>query len=278
MIRPTHGSKARAFLIATTLAVAAPFPAFAQDGATPREIPEGFIVPGPAPTNAPQPGADAGANSEAGAPPAGTPGSGTEDGTLPSSDPVQDPMAFATTPKTGTTDWPCVQRQVNVIQPAQVWAGADLSQAEGVERPEELTRLVDEVAARRMPLDEAEERVKEYLEGVPEDEREQLASAFVADLLERLNRERGEVMAGIERYGSKQKQMAAALRKESEEFAEILRDPESTNNDIENARQKLLWQTRIFEERRGSLTYVCEVPVLIEQRAFALGRAAQQTL
>ena len=51
------------------------------------------------------------------------------------------------------------------------------------------------------------------------------------------------------------------------------RDPASSNNDIENARQALLWDTRIFNERRESLTYVCEVPILIEQRAFGLARA-----
>lgn len=39
--------------------------------------------------------------------------------------------------------------------------------------------------------------------------------------------------------------------------------------------QALAWDTRIYEEREQSLTYVCEVPVLVEQRAFALGRMIQ---
>ena len=36
--------------------------------------------------------------------------------------------------------------------------------------------------------------------------------------------------------------------------------------------EKLLWDTRIFDEREQSLTYVCESPVLLEQRLFALAR------
>ena len=32
------------------------------------------------------------------------------------------------------------------------------------------------------------------------------------------------------------------------------------------------WDTRIFRERERSLRYVCELPTLLEQRAFTLGR------
>ena len=32
------------------------------------------------------------------------------------------------------------------------------------------------------------------------------------------------------------------------------------------------WDVRIYDDRRGSLSYLCEQPVLLEQRAFALAR------
>ena len=32
------------------------------------------------------------------------------------------------------------------------------------------------------------------------------------------------------------------------------------------------WDIRVFEDRRSSLGYLCEQPVLLEQRAFALAR------
>ena len=38
------------------------------------------------------------------------------------------------------------------------------------------------------------------------------------------------------------------------------------------------WSTRIFEDRQKTVRYVCEVPTLIEQRLFALGRAVQQAM
>jgi hypothetical protein len=41
---------------------------------------------------------------------------------------------------------------------------------------------------------------------------------------------------------------------------------------------QLAWQTRIFEDRRKSTAYVCDVPVLIEKRLFDLGKAIQDIL
>ena len=42
--------------------------------------------------------------------------------------------------------------------------------------------------------------------------------------------------------------------------------------------EKLQWDRRIYRERDQSLTYVCEVPVLLEQRLFALARHIQSHL
>lgn len=47
---------------------------------------------------------------------------------------------------------------------------------------------------------------------------------------------------------------------------------------IPELERALTWDTRIYEERERSLTYVCEVPVLFEQRAFAISRIIQGKL
>ena len=36
--------------------------------------------------------------------------------------------------------------------------------------------------------------------------------------------------------------------------------------------EQILWDSRIYDERERSLTYICEQPVLLEQRIFALAR------
>jgi hypothetical protein len=41
---------------------------------------------------------------------------------------------------------------------------------------------------------------------------------------------------------------------------------------IADLSNRVQWDTRVFEDRRRALTYVCETPVLIEQRLGALAR------
>ncbi|MCE7029511.1 hypothetical protein [Jiella avicenniae] len=246
------------------LAVAAAFvPANAQDGAQPREIPKDFVLPGPAPTNAPAAAGDA---------PSAAPKADTGGGD------ARNPMDFAKAPAAATTDWPCMQRRVERISAGQIWAGPPLPDAASVTAGDAIDRLVDAVTARRLPLAEAEQAVKDYLSGLSEAEREDEAKAFVAVMLDRFNAERSQVMRGIERYGAKQKAMAARLREETKAFSTTQNNPTANPTALDEARQQLLWDTRVFQERRQSLSYVCEVPTLIEQRAFALGRAAEQAL
>jgi hypothetical protein len=42
---------------------------------------------------------------------------------------------------------------------------------------------------------------------------------------------------------------------------------------IDKQEEQLDWDTRIFQDRQQALSYVCETPVILEQRVFALARA-----
>ena len=52
----------------------------------------------------------------------------------------------------------------------------------------------------------------------------------------------------------------------------------SDANEIASRTDRLTWETRIFDERVKSLTYVCEVPTLIEQRLYALARTIAEVI
>ena len=54
--------------------------------------------------------------------------------------------------------------------------------------------------------------------------------------------------------------------------------PSPDPTKIDELSNQLLWETRIFEDRRRVVKYVCEVPTAIDQRLFALGRAVQQEI
>jgi hypothetical protein len=102
--------------------------------------------------------------------------------------------------------------------------------------------------------------------------------ALLAGLVETINAERAEVIAGIERFGRGQKQLAAALRDESSKLDAMRADTKADPAKLTELTDQLVWNLRIFDERQKSLRFVCEVPVLIEQRLFALSRAIQNAL
>jgi hypothetical protein len=72
--------------------------------------------------------------------------------------------------------------------------------------------------------------------------------------------------------------MAENIRDETQKLREI--QDKATTDQAQSAElaSRLAWQTRIFEDRRKSTSYVCDVPVLIEKRLFDLGKAIQDAL
>jgi hypothetical protein len=133
------------------------------------------------------------------------------------------------------------------------------------------------MAQRRVPIEDAQKAITEFVVGNVS-ERERKGTLLFAGLLERINRERAEVMIGVERLGRRQKDLAEKIRSDISELHKLQDSTTPNETRIQELGNQVQWSTRIFEDRRKSVRYVCEVPTLIEQRLFALGRAVQQAM
>jgi hypothetical protein len=175
-------------------------------------------------------------------------------------------------------DWPCNQIKVPEISVAAVWAGPPIDEVgDAWEKDPAIRDLVAKLAARRTPLEDAEKTIADTITGRPA-ERQQKAKLIFAGLFQTLNRERGEVMNGIERFSRKQKEFANQIRSTIFQLREQQDAPGHDERKVNELAGRVEWDTRIFDERQKTIGYVCEVPVLIEQRLFALARAIQQSL
>jgi hypothetical protein len=173
-------------------------------------------------------------------------------------------------------DWPCVQAKVPELSPAALWTGPPLDDAAKAWANDPKTRdLVPRLAARRVPIEDAQKSIADFMTGSAA-EREAKGKLLFAGVFERLNAERGEVMAGIERLARKQKDMADKIRESVIELHKVQDTPAPEQAKLEELSRQVEWSTRIFEDRRKTVRFVCEVPVLIEQRLGALARAIQQ--
>jgi hypothetical protein len=185
-------------------------------------------------------------------------------------------MALAADPR--FPDWPCNQVKVPEISVAAVWAGPSIDDVGNAwEDDAAIRELVARLAARRTPLDDAQKTISDVITGT-ESERQKKAKLIFAGLFKTLNQERGEVMQGIERYFRKQKEFSDQIRSTILQLRELQNRPDPDQSRIDELTNRVEWDTRIFEERRKTMNFVCEVPVLIEQRLFALSRSIQQSL
>ncbi|AUX74708.1 hypothetical protein [Sinorhizobium fredii] len=179
----------------------------------------------------------------------------------------------------GDPDWPCIQRKVPELSLGQIWTGAALPQtAADWSKDAAIAHLVTELSARRVPLPEAQQKIREYADSLPEGEKERRMTMLAQGLFEHMNRERSDVIAGIARYAHAQRDMAAFLRQEASAVDALRAKPAADPKELARRNDRLVFQTRVFQERSQSLGFVCEVPTLIEQRLYALAKSIAQTL
>jgi len=174
-------------------------------------------------------------------------------------------------------DWPCQQLKVPGIAIASVWNGPSIEGVDAKPADAREADLVARLAARRTPIEDAKKLIADYLGGI-DAEKQQKAKTLFAALYATLNMQRDEVMNGIERFSRKQKSAAEDIRAEAQKLRDMQDKPDADQAQTENLASQLAWQTRIFEDRRKSTSYVCEVPVQIEKRLFDLGSAIQSDL
>ena len=175
-------------------------------------------------------------------------------------------------------DWPCAQAKVPEVSLAAVWAGPPLDDAETKWKDDaKVSALVAKLAARKTPLDEAEKSVKEFLGGSAADKTAN-AKLLFAGLFDTLNAQRASVMGGLERVTRKQREAADKIRADTLELQAMQGATPRDETKVDALSNQLIWETRIFEDRRKVVKFVCEVPTTIDQRLFALGRVIQQEM
>ena len=174
-------------------------------------------------------------------------------------------------------DWPCAQAKVPEISLAAVWAGPPLDDVSGKWKDDgKISALVAKLAARRTPLEEAQKAITEYLNGAAD--KTGSGKLLFAGLFDSLNAQRSQVLNGLERVTRKQREAAEKIRSDTLALQALQGEAARDQAKVDDLGNQLVWQTRIFEDRRRVIKFVCEVPTAIDQRLFALGRTIQQEI
>jgi hypothetical protein len=166
-------------------------------------------------------------------------------------------------------DWPCVQRLVPEIAPAVIWAGPPLEPVDGAAGNPTIDELATELAARRVPIEEAEAQIEYFAKTLTDEQKDEQLTRLFARTLEIINGDRSSIIQGIKKYARGQRTLAETITEKNERLSELPKEEVVARDTLIAERD---WDIRIYDDRERSLTYLCEQPVLLEQRAFALAR------
>lgn len=176
------------------------------------------------------------------------------------------------------SNWPCQAVKAPSLEVAQVWPGPPIDgAASGWRDDADVAVLVREIAQRRVPLNEAQARIQAFAQNAGANRQAKLLEV-VAGLFSVMNAERSSVIDGLDRAGARQKELAAVLRDDNERLQQLQSDAKASSAQASQLQQKVTWEAEVFQDRRQSLRYACDVPRKIEQRLLALAKTVSQQL
>lgn len=181
------------------------------------------------------------------------------------------PGAAGAQPKSDP-DWPCIQRKAPELDLAQVWSGPDPASAGTWTDDQDAAALAQKLSSRRTRFEEMDALLDGFVKeaGAEANTRLLRVMAGVHDII---GSERARLIQGIERYARGQQRLADRVREEGDALSKAKSSPAAADTpETKTLQEQLTWDARIFDERSRSLTYVCETPVLMEQRAYEIGQ------
>jgi len=172
-------------------------------------------------------------------------------------------------------EWPCIQRKVVTLTAAQMWDGPEVETLTGWQDDAEMGGLIKVLVSRANPMEKASESLERWLKRQPEAARDEKLKLLFAGVLKTINEDRALIMAGIERFQHRQRQLAARIQEQGAGLGALRAKPasdEKARAELGAAEDRYKWDARFFAERQDAIPYACEIPVQIEQRAFDLAR------
>jgi hypothetical protein len=175
-------------------------------------------------------------------------------------------------------DWPCQQVKVGELSVASFWNGPAIDPVTADwQQDQDVATLVGALTQRRLPMDAALQRIDAFAKatGANRDSRLPLLFAGVFDVLDR---ERAQVLDGLDRFGRRQKELADGIRQEAEALRAAQADTPPDEAKIQDLTRRLQWDQEFFDRRSQSLRFACDLPQTIEQRLYGLAQAIQAHL
>lgn len=171
--------------------------------------------------------------------------------------------------------WPCVQRKVENLSLGLMWGfPLDLSVKPAPTLRAEIESLAEYLALRRVEVEELEPRVIAFAEAHNGDP--QVLGMVFARVFDGLSQRRTRILDGIGKFSLSQIALSEKIESARVEMDSELAAAEPNYDRVDALEEQIDWDQTIFSDRQQSITYLCETPVLLEKRLFAVAQLLQR--
>ena len=169
--------------------------------------------------------------------------------------------------------WPCVQRKVERLSIGLMWPEPVPDTALEGDLADAVETLGATLALRRVGEDEMRSAIDRFVSahGASVD----LMGRVFAESFRRLAQRRTRIIGGIADMSLGQADLAARIDAARSEFDTISARDDPDFDRLDTLEEKIDWDERIYTDRQKSITYVCETPVLLEKRLYAIAQMLQ---
>ena len=163
-------------------------------------------------------------------------------------------------------DWPCAQRLVAKLEPGSYWDGPPIPDAAGWRDNEPVAAVVTDVIDRDTSNDDAQTKLKSYVDSLPADQRAKSTPPLFAALVDQTNDQRSILIGRIEQLSRRQHALADTI---SNLNAKADAAPPDKREDINGQRDLTI---RAFQEVQRTMRYACEAPANMDRRLGLLAK------
>lgn len=163
-------------------------------------------------------------------------------------------------------EWPCIQAYVPEVAAAVIWPEPIEDDVIGRWRKDKnLRSVVEDFGSLEQFTERDRDRLAEFAESIPEDQRIETYNIVADGILNRFNQRRSTYFKGIRKYTRQQIDVSKQIEKHLNELASLADKTDGASMQRkQELRDTTAWQQRIFDRRESSMILLCETPVALE--------------
>ena len=173
-------------------------------------------------------------------------------------------------------EWPCEQKYVAQLSYGTMWTGPALDDAlKSWHQNDGLREIVTLLSDETTSDADGVKAIDDFAAKLGADKSKQLTELFAA-LFETMGDKRTYAQDGIKKYFRRQEAAAQEVNKLQADLRALqAKRPKADDPKLLEIKKDLAWSNKVYDDRQRLTPYVCQIPIIIEQKLGAYARAIQ---